>query len=226
LLTGWNINVRDASEQLLYAIYSLTCVLNDTLPVVGMDRDQLCQFISNYAPVLRDSDKYSLLHMTVEWSSYARKHTVMSQDDDIIVDEDKLFKAFRMSMISFMSLLVQNKCGCLDVTNVEGDTALHILASYAVNNRVYGTTWSEDGVRDMAVECIQLLLASGAHRDVHNNARETPADILARSDNATVSSMMANYCPSLQCLAANVIRVLNLPLDDLPSHLKTFVLLH
>jgi ankyrin repeat protein len=150
----------------------------------------------------------------------------MSRNDDVIVDRDKLFEAFRASVISFMSLLVQNKCGCLDVTNVEGNTALHILASYAVNNRVYGTTWSEDGVRDMAVECIQLLLASGAHRDVRNKARVTPADILARSDNAAVSSMMANYCPSLQCLAASVILELNLPLDDLSSDLKSFVLLH
>jgi hypothetical protein len=216
--------VMDASEQLLYAIYSLACVLNDTLPAVGLDRDRLCQFVSNYAPVLRDSEKNSLLHIAVEWSSYEQKRTFMLEEDDIIVDEDKSFKAFRASVISFMSLLVQNNCGCLDATNAEGDTVLHILASHAVNG--YSIFWSKDGVRDMAVECIQLLLDSGAHRDVRNNARETPADILARSGNAAVSSIMANYCPPLQCLAANVVRELNLPLDDLPSHLKTFVLLH
>jgi hypothetical protein len=55
-----------ASKQLLYAIYSLACVLNNTLPAEGTNRDRLCQFISNYAPVLRDSDKNSVLHMTVD----------------------------------------------------------------------------------------------------------------------------------------------------------------
>jgi hypothetical protein len=152
----------------------------------------------------------------------------MPEDDDVIVDIDKLFEAFRVSVVSFITLITKNfkfveiKCGYLNAKNVDGDTALHILARYAVNDHVDLST----GVHDMAVECIQLLLDSGAHRDVCNNAWETPADILARSDNAAVSNMMANYCPPLQCLAATVAHELNLPLDDLPSRLKAFVLLH
>lgn len=229
LLSGLSSNVAVATRQLLSTIYSLASALNDTLPAEGLGREQLCTIISNYAPALRDSDKYSLLHTVVQLSDYNDDHYYMPDDGDTSDNDDDeydtvLFKAYRASVVSFISLLVQNECGWLDATNFKGDTALHILACYAVN--INSTLWLEDGVRDLAVECIQLLLASNAHVDVRNNAGETPAGILARSKNGAVSSIMANYCRSLQCLAANIIHVHNLPLDDLPSHLKAFVRLH
>jgi hypothetical protein len=230
LLSGLSSNVAVATRQLLSAIYSLASALNDTLPAEGLGREQLCKIISSYAPALRDSDKYSLLHTVVQFSDYNDDHYYMPDDGDTSDGDDDdeydtvLFKAYRASVVSFISLLVQNECGWLDATNFEGNTALHTLAYYAVNPN--STLWPEDGVRDLVVECIRLLLASNAHADVRNNTGETPAAILARSNSGAVSSIMANYCPSLQCLAANVIHVHNLPLDDLPSHLKAFVRLH
>jgi len=107
-----------------------------------------------------------------------------------------------------------------NVINVDGASPLHILAEELDNVEI----------RDMTA---RLLLKSGAHLDMVNNERKTPADVWLELDREeglnVVREDLPNWlkgdCKKLTCLSARVIRDHQVPYhgDKLPVELIPFV---
>jgi len=125
--------------------------------------------------------------------------------------------------ISIITLLLKLKADTNAVNNV-GNSPLHLLAVQLENTEIRDTI-------------ARLLLENGAHLDIANNERKTPAQLWLEKNNrqgmnvglSDLPDWLKEECPLLLCLCARVVRRHNLPFDDkanLPATLISFVKMH
>jgi hypothetical protein len=175
-------------------IYDFLIILVDVYPQMNIqDKKQLEEHISSYINS-NEKDTSTLLHAAI-WPYQ-----------------------FNLKSINLFLRLGADP----NATDVNGKTALHILASkwnwYNTKNELY-------------VQLFQTLVDAGGHLDMMTPEGETVVSILKESVRGysychPYLESIINAVPPLTCYCARIIRQHGIPFDQLPSTLQTLVSLH
>jgi hypothetical protein len=168
----------------------------------------------------------TLLHLAVDFT-YLRYRVRRRERHEL--DIEQLLYTWRsedlQSVTGYVHLLLQCQCD-VNSQDMFGDTALHICAPYAVEDRIYyykDYEWPQS-YSAFLLPCMQLLVNSSAHIDVRNKQGQTPRDL---SRHRSEVRQLLDGVLSLQCLAATVIRKHpHVGCSDLSIALQAFVALH